>query len=140
MTDRSSAIAAGKESVAIAEDSEITSGVDFAAADLHPTDRRALELLFGINGKHRGIGFIALRAPMQHRMRIEDLQATHQQDDEAARIDPMRDADEQGVPINQFTPGTRPVRRNQLWLGCLRRHRLLKNARFSGTIEHSFGG
>jgi hypothetical protein len=62
-------------------------------------------------------------------MSIENLQTAHQEYGETACVHPMRDPNEQTVPVNQFPSGPRPAHR-KLLLGYFRRHDFLKNALF----------
>src|SRR5215471_9986236 len=97
--------------VRIGEDAENARGVDFGAADLHPADGRSFEALFGVNREDRRIAFVAGIAPIETRVRIEDLETAHQQDRDAEHVQPVREADKKRMAINQLAAGAGSPRR-----------------------------
>ena len=78
-------------------------GVECRAEDHGLADRPAVGRLPRRHAEDRGVegGFLA---PVERRMGIEDLQAAEDQDEDADRIDPVGEADENAMAIDQPGP------------------------------------
>src|SRR6266478_1561073 len=72
-----------EETVPVTKDAEHACGVEVRSADFGPADRGTIQLFFAVDRKHSRIRVAALDAPMKHRVGVEYLQATHQQQRDA---------------------------------------------------------
>src|SRR6185437_7256129 len=101
---------------------EPAGGIEAMRAELRDPVQLSIVTLRGAQTQPRPIERRTL-APIQRRVRVEDLQAAAQQDQQADRVDPVHDPERQRVPIDHAAQCSR--RRH---CGGRRRHRIFGNA------------
>ena len=102
--------AAMRHSVGIIVDAKEAGRIDVVIADCRGAHGLAgFRIDVARNRKHGGHATIAVIAPIERGMKIEELKPAHQQQCEAQHIDPMRNAHGYAVAINDL-----PLSRNSL--------------------------
>ena len=81
---------------------EETRRIEMPRADLRDAFDDAAGIVLLAEQRHEGMIEIGNLSPVERRMGIEDLQAAHQHDEQAKRVDPVQRAHRAGVPVKEL--------------------------------------
>ena len=82
---------------------EQTRGIELPRADLCDAFDDAAGIVLLAEQRHEGMIEIGDLPPVERRMGIEDLQAAHQHDEQAKRVDPVQRAHRARVPVKELS-------------------------------------
>ena len=100
--------AAHRIAVVIIGDAEPAGGDEILLPDRGDADRLiGVDVLKRLDREHGRHAAVAVIAPIERRMIVEDTQPAHQQQDDTKHIDPMGDAHRDAVPVHDFAAGRR---------------------------------